>query len=156
MTFFKCAHTQPCPPSTAHPFPLECAAMLNIPYVLDGANRLSSSVAAKPRSFPWEHWFPCIHSLLTYLFTLPSTPSINASFRHFASQSIVKMISLFMRNVCQMYLTDASLAYTPCLPTCSTVETSYIHTYLNGYPCHPHPHSHAHTHTYTVELCQYS
>lgn len=78
----------------------------------------------------------------------PLILSINASFRHFVSQSIVKMISLFMRNVCQMYLTDASVAYTPCLPTCSTVETSYIHTYLYRYPCHPH--------THTFEFCQHS
>lgn len=83
---------------------------------------------------------------------LPLTLSINASFRHFVSQSIVKMISLFMRNVCQMYLTDASVAYTPCLPTCSTVETSYIHTYLYRYTWHPHPH----IHTHTVEFGQHS
>lgn len=148
MTFLKCAHTQPCSPHPAHS--LDCAAMLNIPYVLGGENRLS---------FIWRPLIS-ICSYVAYLSACPLhcavylavTLTINASFRHSVSQSIVKSIQLFMRNVCQMYLTDALLAYTPCLPTCSTVETSttvaniraYQHIYIHTYPSHPH----THTHTY--------
>lgn len=101
-----------------------------------------------------DHWFPYVHMLPTWVYThstplliyLAVTLTINASFRHFVSQSIVKSIQLFMRNVCQIYLTDALVAYTPCLPTCSTVETSttvaniraYQHIYIHTYPSHPH------------------
>lgn len=152
-----CAHST-VSPHTSQPYPLPPGMCSYVKYPLCPWWCKSFIVFSRSQPAKLTVWaLISMHSFAAHLsIHLPPTLAINASmqFRHFASQSIVKMISLFMRNVCQMYLTDASLAYTPCLPTCSTVETSYIHTYLNRYPCHPHPHPHSHT--YTVEFCQYS